>query len=146
MLDPLYPRGVWNYFRSAFIDDLDPAPLVEAYSRVPNGMSELHIHQLGGAMGRVPADASAFGNRDHPYLLNVVARSADAAGYPAAVSWAREASRAAGPDAAAYVNFTGEGPSYPKDTYDRLVAVKDRYDPTNLFRLNQNIRPSGIPS
>jgi FAD/FMN-containing dehydrogenase len=44
------------------------------------------------------------------------------------------------------VNFTGEGPSYPQDTYDRLVAVKDRYDPTNLFQLNQNIRPSGIRS
>ncbi|HEY0536562.1 MAG TPA: FAD-binding oxidoreductase [Actinoplanes sp.] len=146
LLDPLFPRGVWNYFRSAFLDDVDPAPLLDAYSRVPNSMSELHIHHLGGAMGRVPADASAFGNRDHPFLLNVVARSADATGYPAAVSWAREASRAAGPDAAAYVNFTGEGASYPKDTYDRLVAVKDRYDPTNLFQLNQNIRPSGIRS
>ncbi|MEV6848214.1 FAD-binding oxidoreductase [Actinoplanes sp. NPDC051411] len=146
MLDPLYPRGVWNYFRSAFFDDLDPAPLVEAYSRLPNAMSELHIHHLGGAMGRVPADATAFGNRNHPFLLNVVARSADASGYPSAVSWAREAARAVGPDAAAYVNFGGEGPSYPKDTYDRLVAVKDRYDPTNLFQLNQNIRPSGIRS
>jgi FAD/FMN-containing dehydrogenase len=144
MLDPLYPRGLHNYFRSAFFDAIDPAPLVEAFSRVPNAMSELHIHQMGGAMGRVPADATAFGNRERPFLLNVVARSADADGYQDAVDWARAASRAVGPDAAAYVNFTGEGSAYPKDTYDRLVAVKDRYDPTNLFRLNQNIRPSGI--
>jgi FAD/FMN-containing dehydrogenase len=144
MLDPLYPRGLRNYFRSAFFDAIDPAPLVEAFSRVPNEMSELHIHQMGGAMGRVPADATAFGNRERPFLLNVVARSAGADGYQDAVDWARAASRAVGPDAAAYVNFTGEGSAYPKDTYDRLVAVKDRYDPTNLFRLNQNIRPSGI--
>jgi FAD/FMN-containing dehydrogenase len=145
MLDPLYPRGVWNYFRSAFFSDLDPAPLVEAHSRVPNAMSELHIHHLGGAMGRVPADATAFGNRDRTFLLNVVARSADSSGYPPAVEWARASARAVGPDAAAYVNFTGEGSAYPKDTYERLVAVKDRYDPTNLFRLNQNIAPSALP-
>jgi hypothetical protein len=138
-------RGVWNYFRSAFFSDLDPAPLVEAHSRVPNAMSELHIHHLGGAMGRVPADATAFGTRDRTFLLNVVARSADSAGYPSAVEWARASARAVGPDAAAYVNFTGEGSAYPKDTYERLVAVKDRYDPTNLFRLNQNIPPSALP-
>jgi FAD/FMN-containing dehydrogenase len=142
MLDPLYPRGVWNYFRSAFFDELDTSTFVEAYGKVPNAMSELHIHHLGGEMGRVPADATAFGTRDRTFLLNVVARSADASGYQDAVSWARESARAIGPDAAAYVNFTGEGSSYPKDTYERLVAVKDRYDPTNMFQLNQNIRPS----
>jgi hypothetical protein len=108
-------------------------------------MSELHIHHLGGAMGRVPADATAFGTRDRTFLLNVVARSADSAGYPSAVEWARASAHAVGPDAAAYVNFTGEGSAYPRDTYERLVAVKDRYDPTNLFRLNQNIPPSALP-
>jgi FAD/FMN-containing dehydrogenase len=151
MLDPLYPRGMWNYFRSAFFDDLDEATtdaLVEVYAAVPNPMSELHIHHLGGAVGRVPAEGTAFGTRNREYLFNVVARSADPDGYPDAVKWARRATDALGPDAAAYVNFTGEAAedrvraSYPKDTYDRLVAVKDRYDPTNLFRLNQNIRPS----
>ena len=151
MLDPLYPRGMWNYFRSAFFGELDGAvtgALTAAYTQVPNAFSELHIHHLGGAMGRVPADATAFGTRDRDFLLNVVARSVDAAGYPAAIEWARTAADGLGPDAAAYVNFTGEAAedrvraSYPKDTYERLVAVKDRYDPTNLFRLNQNIRPS----
>jgi FAD/FMN-containing dehydrogenase len=150
LLDPLYPRGMWNYFRSAFFEDLDDATtgsLVGAYARVPNPVSELHIHHLGGAMGRVPADASAFGIRDRDYLLNVVARSVDADGYPAAVEWARVSADGLGPDAATYVNFTGEAgedrvrAAYPKATYDRLVAVKNRYDPTNLFRLNQNIRP-----
>jgi FAD/FMN-containing dehydrogenase len=151
LLDPLYPRGLHNYFRSAFfgaLDDGTTGAILDAYARVPNPLSEVHIHHLGGAMGRVPADATAFGTRDRNFILNIVARSADAGGYPLAVEWARAATGALGPDAAAYVNFTGEATedrvqaSYPKATYERLVAVKDRYDPTNLFRLNQNIRPS----
>lgn len=151
MLDALYPRGLWNYFRSAFFADLDDktvAAIVTSYARVPNGMSELHVHHLGGAMGRVPADATAFGTRDKEFIFNAVARTPEAAGYDTAVEWARGATTAVGPDAAAYVNFTGEGgadrvrASYPPATYERLVAVKDRYDPTNLFQLNQNIKPS----
>jgi FAD/FMN-containing dehydrogenase len=151
LLDPLYPRGMWNYFRSAFFSELDDATagsVVEAYSRVPNALSELHIHHLGGAVGRVPADATAFATRDREFILNVVARTPDAGGYDGVVEWARAATAALGPDAATYVNFTGEADedrvraSYPAATYERLVAVKDRYDPTNLFHLNQNIRPS----
>jgi hypothetical protein len=152
LLDPLYPRGLWNYFRSAFFDDLDGATsgLVREYGRVPNPLTEVHVHHLGGAMARVPSGATAFGTRDQEYILNVVARSTDADGYPAAVAWAKGATDALGPDAPAYVNFTGEGgadrvqASYPKDTYERLVAIKDRYDPANLFRLNQNIPPSTL--
>jgi FAD/FMN-containing dehydrogenase len=152
LLDPLYPRGLWNYFRSAFFSDLDEATtgaLISAYSGVPNGLSELHVHHLGGAMGRVPADATAFGTRDRDFILNVVARAQGADGYDTVVEWARTATAALGPDAAAYVNFTGEASedrvraSYPAATYERLVAVKDRYDPTNMFHLNQNIPPSG---
>jgi hypothetical protein len=146
LLDPLYPRGMWNYFRSAFfdLDDATADALVSSYSRVPNEVSELHIHHLGGAMGRVPA----FGTRDRDYILNVVARTPGADGFDGVVEWARSACAALGPEAAAYVNFTGEASedrvraSYPPATYARLVAAKDRYDPTNLFRLNQNIPPS----
>jgi hypothetical protein len=151
LLDPLYPRGMWNYFRSAFFADLDDTTvdsLTSSYSRAPNALSELHIHHLAGAMGRVPADATAFGTRDRDYILNVVARTPGAEGFDDVVEWARSACASLGPDAASYVNFTGEASeervraSYPSATYARLVAVKDRYDPTNLFRLNQNIPPS----
>jgi hypothetical protein len=152
LLDPLFPRGMRNYFRSAFFDDLGDAAtvdaLVSAHAQVPNGVSELHVHHLGGAMGRVPADATAFGTRDREYILNVVARTPDADGFDAAVQWARASGAALGPNAASYVNFTGETnedivrASYPAATYERLVAVKNTYDPTNLFRLNQNIRPT----
>ena len=151
LLDPLYPRGMWNYFRSAFFADLDDATtsaLMSSYSQAPNEVSELHIHHLGGAMGRVPADATAFGTRDRDFILNVVARTPGAEGFDGVVEWARTTCAKLGPDAATYVNFTGEASedrvraSYPAATYARLVAVKDRYDPTNLFRLNQNIPPS----
>jgi FAD/FMN-containing dehydrogenase len=151
LLDPLYPRGMWNYFRSAFFSDLDDTTidaLVRSRSETPNALSELHIHHLGGAMGRVAPDATAFGTRDREFILNTVARTPDANGFDTIVQWARSACDALGPDAASYVNFTGEAgeervrASYPANTYARLTSVKDRYDPTNLFRLNQNIRPS----
>jgi FAD/FMN-containing dehydrogenase len=151
LLDPLYPRGMWNYFRSAFFADLGDTTidaLVTSYSEAPNALSELHIHHLGGAMGRVPADATAFGTRDREYILNTVARTPAADGFDTVVQWARSACASLGPDAASYVNFTGEASeevvraSYPAATYARLASVKGRYDPTNLFRLNQNIRPS----
>jgi FAD/FMN-containing dehydrogenase len=150
LLDPLYPRGMWNYFRSAFFDDLDDSAsrIVKEFHRIPNPITEIHVHHLGGAMGRVPGDATAFGTRDREFILNVVARSTGADGFPPVVAWARGATDALGADAATYVNFTGEGSedrvraAYPKATYERLVTVKDEYDPTNLFRLNQNIPPS----
>ena len=101
-----------------------------------------------GAVGRVPANATAFGVRDHEFIVNVIARTADADGYTDVVTWARGVTDALGPDAGTYVNFTGDSDpalvraSYPPDTYRRLVELKNRYDPTNLFRLNQNIVPA----
>ena len=150
-LDPLFPRGMHNYFRSAFLrtaDDASLQALLDSFARLPNAMSELHLYRLGGAVSRVAADATAFSQRDQEYLVEVIARTPTAAGFGAVVDWARGVTSALGPDAAMYVNFTGEGSesivraSYPPDTYRRLVAVKDQYDPTNLFRLNQNIPPS----
>ena len=151
LIDPLYPRGLHNYFREAFLPSLDGASvesILRSYHTAPNPLSELHIHHLGGAVSRMPSDGTAFAIRDAEFILNVVARTPDADGYGTVVDWARTATDRAGTDGATYVNFTGEASvdrvraSYPPETYDRLVAVKDRYDPTNLFRLNQNIPPS----
>lgn len=152
LIDPLYPRGLHNYFRSAFLGGLDEptiGSLLRSYETLPNALTELHIHHLGGAMSRVPAGSTAFATRDREFILNVVARTPGAEGFSDVVDWARATTSGVSAGAAAYVNFTGEGgtdqvrASYPGDTYDRLVAVKDRYDPANLFRLNQNITPSG---
>src|SRR4029453_18771596 len=151
LLDPLYPGGMWNYFRSVFFTGLGDTTidaLISSYTSVPNAVSELHIHHLGGAMARVPADATAFATRDRDFILNVVARTPSVEGFDEVAEWARSASAALGPDAASYVNFTGEASeehdqaAYPSATRARLTAVKDRYDPANLFQLNQNITPS----
>jgi FAD/FMN-containing dehydrogenase len=151
LIDPLYPRGLHNYFRSALMPELDAGSvdsLLRSYGTAPNALTELHVHHLGGAMSRVPVSDTAFATRDSEFMLNVVARTPDADGFADVVGWARAATSGISTDAAMYVNFTGEAgadqvrASYPKDTYDRLVAVKDRYDPANLFRLNQNIPPS----
>ncbi|HVQ92134.1 MAG TPA: FAD-binding oxidoreductase [Mycobacteriales bacterium] len=150
LIDPLYPRGLHNYFTSTFVPALDEdvtQALTTAYRQVPNPMSELHVHHLGGALGRVPADATAFAVRDQEFIVNAVARTPAADGFDAVRTWARTAVAALGAGAA-YVNFTGEAApdrvqaAYPAATYQRLVAVKDRYDPDNLFCLNQNIPPS----
>ena len=101
LLDPLIDAGMWNYFRSAFFTDLDSPTvdaLVSSYGQAPNAVSELHIHHLGGAMGRVPADTTAFGTRDREYILNVVARTPGAEGFDGVVEWARSACASLGPE------------------------------------------------
>ena len=150
-LDPLYPRGIYNYFRSAFLRTVDDASLrvlLDSFATVPTPLTEIHLQHLGGAVGRVPADATAFALRDQEFIVNVVARTPNADGFADVVDWARGVTSALGPDAGTYVNFTGESTaavvraSYPPDTYERLVELKNAYDPDNLFRLNQNIVPS----
>jgi hypothetical protein len=150
-LDPLYPRGVHNYFRSAFlrtVDDASVRVLMDSFAKSPNALTEIHLQHLGGAVGRVPSDATAFAIRDHEFIVNIVARTQTAEGFTDVVEFARGVTSALGPDAATYVNFTGEAnaglvrASYPPDTYRRLVELKNEYDATNLFRLNQNIAPS----
>jgi FAD/FMN-containing dehydrogenase len=150
-LDPLFPRGLHNYFRSVFLRTADDAALdvlADSFAKLPNGITEIHVHQVGGAMNRIASEATAFAMRDQDYIVNVVARTPSAEGFAAAADWARGVTSALAPDAATYVNFTGEAnaalarAAYPPNTYERLVALKNQYDPTNLFRLNQNIAPS----
>jgi hypothetical protein len=102
----------------------------------------------------VPRDASAYANREAPFAINVVARWTDAQTDADQVGWARSVYGAVEPFATggSYVNFLGTGDDsirtvYPADTYERLSALKERWDPTNLFRLNQNVRPgSAVPA
>jgi FAD/FMN-containing dehydrogenase len=113
-------------------------------------MAVAQLRVLGGAMARVPADATAFAHRASRIMVNLAALydpSQDASVHESWVdAFARQLRQS---DAGAYVNFIGdEGPAriraaYPGRTWDRLVEVKRRYDPTNFFRLNQNIPPNG---
>jgi FAD/FMN-containing dehydrogenase len=153
LLDALYPSGASNYFKAGYMEELSDASiatLAEHHQSVTSPMSEIHVQHVGGAVGRVPADATAFGTRDAEFVLNVIGRSPDSNGFDDAVDWARGCYDALEPytSGGTYTNFMSEGDdrlkeAYGQEKYDRLVALKDRYDPTNLFRLNQNIKPSG---
>src|SRR3954452_20462054 len=127
-LDPLYPRGVHNYFRSAFLPEVDDRALRvlrESFATLPNPLAEIHLQHLGGAVGRVPAQETAYALRDQEFIVNVIARTPDAEGFEQAVAWARGVAVAIGADAGTYVNFAGDSDpslaraSYPPETYTR---------------------------
>jgi FAD/FMN-containing dehydrogenase len=154
LLDGLHPKGDGNYFKSHHMADLPDAAidaLIAGHRTVTSPQNEIHVHDLRGAVARGPATGSAFPYRDAPYLLNVIGKwPADTSGN-ANVEWARDvvASMEEFGTGRAYVNFLGDSEdtdrlrtAYGAETYDRLVAVKDRWDPDNVFHLNQNIRPS----
>jgi FAD/FMN-containing dehydrogenase len=152
MFDDLSGPGAHNYFKGAFVralDDATIATLLHFHETATSPNNEIHLHQLGGAVARVGDDESAFGDRSAPFLLNVIARTPNAEGFDEAVAWARDLHLALAPalTGGTYVNFLpDEGDAgYRQRTVERLVELKDRYDPTNVFRLNQNVPPSGAP-
>jgi hypothetical protein len=113
----------------------------------PLGMAQIRV--LGGAMSRVPADATAFAHRDKPFMLTISNAWQGDEGAEIHRTSTERFWRAIHPHASgAYVNFLAdEGEervrdAYPAATYERLVALKNRYDPTNVFNLNQNIKPT----
>jgi FAD/FMN-containing dehydrogenase len=138
--------------RTMFIDAVDEnsaRTMIERLEASDAMMRVVQIRVLGGAMARVSNDATAFAHRDRRMMLNVAALASDPRELPRHEQWVESlaASIQRGPEAA-YVNFLNdEGPervrqAYPGTTYDRLAEVKARYDPANLFRLNQNIPPA----
>ena len=150
LIDPLWPKGINSYFKATNLSRLDDE-LIERLSELhlgaPGPQCEIHVHQMGGAIARVADGATAFAERSMPFVLNAVTGWHDAAVGDAHRDWARDVVAAAA-DATtgrAYVNFLGDTDaarsSYGEETYDRLVALKNDYDPSNVFRLNQNIEP-----
>jgi hypothetical protein len=123
--------------------------IVDTIAAGPAEMGVAQIRVLGGAMARVPSDATAFAFRDAPILTVVAGISFDPAKKPANERWVDEfkAKLDQGYDGA-YVNFINdEGQervhdAYPGSTWERLADIKRRYDPTNLFRRNQNVPPA----
>jgi FAD/FMN-containing dehydrogenase len=152
LLDALWTRRAHNYMRSAYVDELSDAAIaatIRQHQAVPSPHSEIHFHHFGGAVAHVGDDDAGFGDRSAHDVLNVIARSPDADDFDANVAWARGTVEALAPVSrdGAYVKFMGDArderlrASYGYATYERLVALKRRYDPTNLFQLNQNITP-----
>jgi FAD/FMN-containing dehydrogenase len=160
-LDPLLTPGMRNYWKSHDFREVSDGLIdvfIEYAQKLPDPQSEIAFVQLGGAVGRVSADATAYTHRDAEFCVSVHGRWADPAKDAACVGWARDVFEAATPfsTGGVYVNFLtqeeGErvGAAYGSN-FDRLVGVKNKYDPSNLFRMNQNIRPSayvmpGVPS
>jgi len=150
LIDPLWPKGINSYFKATNLSGLDDElidRLTEIHLAAPGPQCEIHVHQMGGAVARVGEGATAFAERSMPFVLNAVTAWHDPAVGPAHADWSR-AVIAAAADAStgrAYVNFLGDADaarsSYGEETYARLAALKSEYDPTNVFRLNQNVAP-----
>jgi FAD/FMN-containing dehydrogenase len=151
--DPLLAPGSRNYWKSNNFSTLGDAALdivIDAASRLPGPECEIFVAQLGGAMSRVHATATAFAGRDARYIMNLHGRWSDARDDETVRAWARRAFEAAAPHASGsgYVNFLTEdeaervAASYGVN-HARLQAVKRRFDPGNLFRMNLNIAPAG---
>jgi FAD/FMN-containing dehydrogenase len=145
-------KRAYGVHRSRFLETIDD----EAIEAILGAMAEasspaamVQIRILGGAMARVAPDATAFAHRQAPVMLLIITEYEDPATEPVHAAWTHALHDAlAANDAGVYANFLeAEGDerihsAYPRGTYDRLAEVKRRYDPANLFRLNQNIRPA----
>jgi FAD/FMN-containing dehydrogenase len=137
--------------RTMFLDSIDQdvaEMIVERLESSDATMRATQLRVLGGAIARVPADATAYAHRGSRIMTNVAAFYDGPEDKPVREAWVNEyAAELRQADTGAYVNFlSDEGAgrvraAYPDATWDRLTAIKARYDPTNLFRLNQNIPP-----
>ena len=149
--DGLFPRGRRYYWKAQFLREIGDGAidaLLDAYAQAPNRSSLLVFQQVGGAIARVPVSASPYANREAAFDCFPIAIWDDPADDAANIGWARRLWNAAKPfsTGGVYANNLGdEGDERVRDAYGanyaRLAAIKKQYDPTNFFRLNQNIRP-----
>ena len=152
MFDPSFPHGWWYYFRACDVAGLsgDVIDIMADHgSRIVSPITSVALWQMGGAVARVGEDETAFTGRSTGFTFNINGNSLTADGFDAEREWARSYWSALAPyRTGVYVNFLmDEGEervrqAYGPAKYDRLKALKRRYDPENLFRLNQNIPPA----
>ncbi|MBN1362908.1 MAG: FAD-binding oxidoreductase [Sedimentisphaerales bacterium] len=151
LFDGLYPPGHQWYWKGDFVRELTDAAIelhLEYGAKLPTPQSTMHLYPIDGAVRDVGAAETAWNCRDATWSMVIVGVDPDPANRDKITQWARDYWEALHPFSAgaAYVNFMMEEgqdrvrATY-RDNYDRLVAVKTRYDATNLFRVNQNIKP-----
>lgn len=156
MFDALYPPGLRWYWKGDFVREIDDDAIalhVQHGAALPTPLSTMHLYPIDGAVNRVPKDATAFAFRDARWSEVIVGVGTDPRDDDRLVRWARAYWSDLHPHSAggAYVNFMMEEgmdrvrATY-RDNYDRLAAIKAKFDPQNLFRMNQNIEPSVGPS
>jgi FAD binding domain/Berberine and berberine like len=151
MFDPSFPHGWWYYIRACDVAELSDDVIditVEHALRIRSPLTAFPIWQMGGAVARASDDETAFNGRGAGHTFNISATSATAEGFDEERDWSRTFWSALEPyHTTVYVNFLmDEGQervreAYGAEKYDRLKALKRRYDPDNVFRLNQNIPP-----
>lgn len=152
MLDHTAPKGRYNYWKTVFLDAVEPevAAVLAALARtIPSAVSRLHLIRMGGEASRKSPDHTAFAARHHPYVVHLITAWEDDTDAERCIAWTKSAFDVLSPYAAegAYLNFIGdEGAdrirqSYGKSNYARLLATKRALDPDNVFHLNQNIDP-----
>lgn len=151
MFDPIYPPGDQWYWKADFFNELSDEAIarhVEHGTQLPTGKSTMHLYPVDGAASLVPKDATPWSYRDAKWAEVIVGVSPDPADNARMTAWARGYWEALHPYSAggAYVNFMmEEGEERIRATYgenyNRLASVKAAYDPSNLFRVNQNIAP-----
>lgn len=149
--DSLFPRGRRYYWKAQFLREISDGAidaLLDSYAKAPNHSSLLVFQQVGGVIARVPASHSPYANRDAVFDCFPIAIWDDPVDDEINMRWARDLWNAVRPfsTGGAYANNLGdEGDERVRDAYGenyaRLAAIKKQYDPTNFFRLNQNIRP-----
>jgi FAD/FMN-containing dehydrogenase len=153
-LDPFFPAGARRYWKALYLDGLSDAAIdttVEWSNRRPSAETLVIIRHCGGAISRVGAHETAFGDRSSQWMLSIDSTWHDPAADTANVAYTRAFWDAASPysDGKTYFNFPGmleEGDAAVRDSYGanhaRLARIKAVYDPRNRFRLNQNIQPA----
>jgi FAD/FMN-containing dehydrogenase len=157
MADFLWPKGFHSYWKSSFLKSLSDGAIdtiLDFYGKTPSPMTVVVVeHDGDSAWSRVPDDATAFGHRGWPYNLVVTTMWADPKDTDANIRWTREFWATMKPflAEAAYVNYLGEVKDEDVraaygNKYERLAALKAKYDPTNFFSMNQNIKPSSAAS
>jgi FAD/FMN-containing dehydrogenase len=151
MLDPAFPHGWWYYIRSANLAELGDEvidTMVDHGLRIASPVTVFSIFHLGGAVARTGEEEAAFTGRDAGHVLNVIGITRSGEGFDAEREWARGLWSALEPyHQNVYVNFLMEEgedrirQAYGAEKYDRLKALKRKYDPDNFLQLNQNIPP-----
>jgi FAD/FMN-containing dehydrogenase len=151
LFDPLLPAGLQHYWKAAFATDLTDGAIkahLEFGPKVPVVNSTMHIYPINGAAGRVASDATAFAYRDAKFATVIAGMWPDPADNEKNTKWVKDYYKALQPHSSSggYVNFmAGDDQGRVRDNYkgnyDRLVTIKKKYDPGNLFHMNQNIKP-----